>query len=127
MKGKGGSTRLAYRTHETRAGEQDCHVFTIHVPGDLVWFQGHFDQNPVLPAVVQIHEALLTITETWPDLRRLRRITRGKFRRPIQPEDPLTLCIRRGGGKDSASFEYLRGDESCSSATLVFQSVEPGE
>lgn len=123
---EGRPTRLKIKTHEVRAeNNRDIHAFDLHVPSNLSWFQGHFEEHPILPAVVQIYEALSMASTTWPDLGWLRRITRAKFRTPIRPGDDLLLRFTRVHGQETVNFEYLRNKIPCSSATLGFSSVEP--
>lgn len=117
----GETVRLEMGAHVRRDdGEVESHEFELRVPTDLRWFRGHFEDNPVLPAVVQIHEVLRLVTTTWPDLACLRRITRAKFQKPIRPSDALRLRLTRVRGVKKATFEYRRGGKTCSSGALVF-------
>ncbi len=122
MKASGGErVRLEVRAHVRRQeGEIENHEFAVHVPPDLRWFRGHFEGNPVLPAIVQIHEVLRLITSTWPDLAGLRRITHAKFQKPIRPSEALRLRLTRVPGAKTATYEYRREGETCSSGTLEF-------
>ena len=101
-------------------GGVERHEIEIRVPPDLHWFHGHFEGNPVLPAVVQLNEVLRLIRATWPDLDRLRKLTRVKFQSPIRPGDALTLRLCRAPGAQKATFEYSRAGEICSSGRLEF-------
>ena len=106
-------------------GEAETHEFVVDVPDGLRWFQGHFQGNPVLPAVVQTLEVLRLVTATWPDLVGLRRIVRAKFQKPIRPGDSLSLRLTRARGSNKAAFEYRRDQETCSSGTMEFDDA-PG-
>ena len=118
-------TRLTPRAHERHEdGELEVHEFVFKVPSNLRWFQGHFDGNPVLPAMVQLYEVLQLMATTWPDLTGLRRVTRAKFRRPIRPLDSLRLRLERNRGAGKASFAFVRGDEICSSGVFEFAPSE---
>lgn len=115
-------THLAILGHERREeADLEIHEFRATVPADLRWFRGHFDENPVLAAVVQLQEALLLTREKWPDLGSLRRIQRAKFHRRILPSDSLRLRLERAHGAGRARFFFSRGDDKCSSATLIFE------
>ena len=115
----GEPTRLELVSHEGQAGA-DVHEFALHVPPSLRWFRGHFDGNPVLPAVVQVREALFLAAIGWPELAGLRRCTRLKFRRPIRPGDAIQVRLSRVSGRDKIAFEFERRGQSCSSGTLEF-------
>lgn len=115
---------LALGEHERRQdGELEIHELTLWVPPELRWFRGHFPDNPVLPAVVQLQEVLRLTASIWPELIAPRRITNGKFRRPIHPADSLRLRLERAGEAGTVRFTYSRGSETCSSG--VFEFVPP--
>ncbi len=118
-------TRLTPGVHERRDdGELEIHELVLEVPSGLRWFQGHFDGNPVLAAVVQLHEVLRHTATIWPDLTALRRVTGAKFRRPIRPLDSLRLRLERTPGSAKARFTFVRGEETCSSGVLEFGHAE---
>ncbi len=119
------TTRLILGAHERRDdGELEIHELALVVPSSLRWFQGHFDGNPVLAAVVQLREVLWHTTTIWPDLTALRRVTGAKFRRPIRPLDSLRLRLERTRGSAKARFTFVRGNETCSSGVLDFAHSE---
>lgn len=127
-KPRGETTRLAIGAHARRDdGAIEIHEFVFRVPADLRWFKGHFEGNPVLPAMVQLHEVLLLVHGIWPDLIGLRRITRAKFHRRIRPSESLRLLLKRTRGVHKASFAYLRGEEKCSSGVLEFGRPDGGQ
>ena len=95
-------------------------VYDLLVPADLRWVEGHFPEQPILAAVVQVGEALRLVRECWPDMATFRRIKRGKFRRPIFPPDEIRLSLTRRDGASLVSFEYTRDGEACSGGTLEF-------
>lgn len=39
--------------------QEDAIVFDVHVPADLLWYQGHFSGYPVLPAAAQLTQLVL--------------------------------------------------------------------
>ena len=85
----------------------------LHVPADWQYFRGHFDDFPILAGVVQLHEIVLReVHERWSELRRLRRITGLKFRKPIAPGDELALELGahpRAGQGELACAARRRG------------------
>lgn len=38
--------------------QQKCVVLSIRIPENLHYFEGHFDNTPILPGVVQLHWAI---------------------------------------------------------------------
>ena len=112
---------LAIGTHQQFLEDgTEVHQFSVQVPSGLRWFEGHFEDNPVLPAMVQLREVAGLIPEMWPDLSVLSRIVGAKFHRRIRPDDSLSLRLSRLPGTAKASFEFCRHDGVCSSGTLEF-------
>ena len=60
------------------------------------------------------------IAITWPELRRIRRVTKLRFKRPIRPGDDLVLQITRPD-RERVDFDVRCGTERCSSGTLHFE------
>lgn len=111
----------APRGFELRPVEGRPGVFDVRVPANLAYFQGHFDGHAVLPGVVQV-EILVArqIATMWPELARVRRVTRLRFKRPIRPGDDLVLELKRPD-RERVDFDVRRGTEPCSSGTLHFE------
>jgi uncharacterized membrane protein len=95
--------------------------YDVHVPANLAYFQGHFHGDAILPGVVQV-EVLVArqVATTWPELARICRVTRLRFKRPIRPGDDLVLQIHRPE-RERVDFDVRCGAEPCSSGTLHFE------
>ena len=90
---------------------------TAHVPEDLLYFDGHFDELPVLAGVAQL-EALVAVgaARAWPERGHIVRCSRIKFRQMIKPGDTLVLRLER---RDPAiKFTIHRGDELCTQGNI---------
>jgi len=65
----------------------------VEFPGESPWFDGHFPQEPILPGIAQvavIHDLLRKILgENLP----LREVSRVRFKRKINPLDPLVVTV----------------------------------
>ncbi|WP_345797000.1 hypothetical protein [Castellaniella sp. MT123] len=65
----------------------------LHLPDDLFWFQGHFEQCPILPGVAQVDwvldyaQALFGATAFFGGLDQV------KFQSPARPGDTLRLSL----------------------------------
>lgn len=99
--------------------------FAVHVPDDLVYLRGHFDNMPVLPAVVQIHTLVCGLAaDAWPGLpASVARLTQLKFRRLIRPGDSLVLTLRRPTEAPLVSYVLTSGEHVCSQGTLEFNDL----
>ncbi len=71
--------------------DQSCEL-TFRLGDGFTGFRGHFPGHPILPAFVQLMMAecalRLHTAQPWS----LRRVERGKFLRPIGPNEPVTVC-----------------------------------
>jgi 4-coumarate--CoA ligase (photoactive yellow protein activation family) len=122
----------AARPTETRPTElksdvasTTAHTRVVHIPESWSYFEGHFDDFPILPGVVQLTDLVLPgVAARWPQLRRVRRIMALKFRSPILPGDTLDLDLTLAAPR-KVSYSLRRRDETVSSGALEF-AEEPG-
>jgi 3-hydroxymyristoyl/3-hydroxydecanoyl-(acyl carrier protein) dehydratase len=72
------------------------HTFRTTVPADLLYFEGHFEGLPILPAVAQLSRIVMPlIRQEFPDLGAVRKLWRVRFRHPIGPGRTLTVALSR--------------------------------
>lgn len=64
-------------------------VFTF--PADFVAFKGHFPQQQLLPAVIQIELALFVLSKDLKKDVKLKTVKKAKFISPIFPKDTINL------------------------------------
>jgi 3-hydroxymyristoyl/3-hydroxydecanoyl-(acyl carrier protein) dehydratase len=92
----------------------------IEVPADNRWFEGHFPEFAILPGVVQIGWAAHfghSLLKLGPDVMGMEHI---KFKRPILPGAQLILSLKLDAAAGKLRYEYLDGEQSCSSGVLLF-------
>lgn len=65
-------------------------LFDIH--SDFIGFKGHFPTYPILPGIVQVMMAEITISEALQRECTILEIKKGKFVKPIEPEH--TVCAK---------------------------------
>lgn len=99
----------------------DVREVDVRVPRELFYFRGHFPGHPVLPGVAQLERVVLAqISALWPDLGAPRRVTRLKFKQPIEPGDNLRLRLEHDTDRSKVGFDLRRGDEVCATGALLF-------
>lgn len=106
-----------------RAAEGDAEVVRVEarVPDDLAYFEGHFPERPVLPAVAQLNKLVLrAVVAAWPALVSLRRVTKLKFRKPLSPGVVLALRLTRRDAQPRVDFVLEHGGAPCAMGTLEF-------
>jgi 3-hydroxymyristoyl/3-hydroxydecanoyl-(acyl carrier protein) dehydratase len=96
----------------------------LRVAPDLVWFEGHFPDLPVLPGVVQIdwavHFAGLHFGLDAP----VTGVNGLKFQRLIRPGDLLGLRLVWRSARQELEFSYQVDETPCSRGVLVLK--KPG-
>ncbi|MDR2365009.1 MAG: AMP-binding protein [Zoogloeaceae bacterium] len=94
-------------------------LLQLYLDTDLVWFDGHFPELPVLPGVTQIdwavHFARLHFGVDLP----VSRMIGLKFQRLIRPGDTPRLALTWRPGKRELEFAYTLDETRCSRGTLV--------
>ena len=79
---------------------------TLHVEADILDFQGHFPQHPLLPGVTQIDWAIYyghKLLNTYPHFAGMEVI---KFQEPILPGSNITLTLEWFADKHKLHFAY---------------------
>ena len=77
----------AITVQETERGYEMGYVFPPTFPG----FQGHFPQNPILPAIIQLMTVRESIAEHLGRDLLIVKITRAKFHKIITPDIHVTV------------------------------------
>jgi 3-hydroxymyristoyl/3-hydroxydecanoyl-(acyl carrier protein) dehydratase len=92
----------------------------LRVPADLIYLQGHFPDEPVLPGVVQVDWAIELAGERFdlkPDFKAIEGL---KFHRIIKPETVLTLLIEYDAEVGRLRFCYSSGGDIYSQGRVLF-------
>ena len=95
--------------------------FSLMLTAELDYFDGHFENMPILPAVAQLFmvnklaEKYTPINGGFTALRQL------KFKSPITPNDEIKLTISYLRSRGQLTFEYSAMEQLKSKGTLVYQ------
>lgn len=91
----------------------------VRVPEDYAWFEGHFEEYPVLAGAAQLKELILpTVARAFPELGPVESMSRIKFTGRITPGNALSVAVERGARSRSVHFEIRKADEVCSRGIL---------
>ena len=101
--------------------EQENQVtLSIQAPAELLYFQGHFQQAPVLPGVVQINWAIHYAQQYFSMPPHFAGMEAIKFQQIARPEQPLTLELSYNPDKQKLSFSYRSATASHSSGRILW-------
>lgn len=100
----------------------------LHITDDLLAFDGHFPEAPLLPGVVQLDWAITFGRRCFPMMpRRFLRVTQLKFQRPVVPGSLLQLTLQWDAARQALGFVYSSTDGKHASGSLHFGSDDaPG-
>lgn len=109
---------LAQEQHD---GETHLH---LAISGDLVYFNGHFPQTPVLPGVVQVDWAIALGQALLDRPRRFAGMEVLKFQQLVRPGDQLLLTLRFDTDKGKLYFAYSNAGAPCSSGRILLEAID---
>jgi len=100
--------------------EQAQHRLLLDVVPELVFFQGHFPDNPILPGVTQLHWAAQYATNLFGFNDIPYEIKRLKFKSIIQPPTVVELLLERKQ-ENEVQFQLSSSGQIHSTGCLVFE------
>jgi 3-hydroxymyristoyl/3-hydroxydecanoyl-(acyl carrier protein) dehydratase len=83
------------------------------------WFDGHFPGQPILPGIAMIAMAFDAAREKEArqgNSIRLKAVKRVRFKKPVRPDEPFTLTLKREQKESGVSYNFtilLAGEAAC--------------
>ncbi len=83
------------------------------------WFDGHFPGQPILPGIAMIAMAFDAVREKEAlegNCILLKAVKRVRFKKPVRPDEPFTLTIKREQKESGISYNFtilLSGEAAC--------------
>jgi 3-hydroxymyristoyl/3-hydroxydecanoyl-(acyl carrier protein) dehydratase len=95
------------------------HSYRTTLSPESLYFEGHFDEFRLLPAVAQLSCIVMPLVRReHPDLGRVHKLKRARFRRPLEPNATITVTLSRTDLR--VQFEIKLEDTVAASGTLEF-------
>ncbi|WP_369919713.1 AMP-binding protein [Marinomonas polaris] len=95
--------------------------FSFYVPKELIYFDGHFEANPILPGIAQTHWAQHYGREVFAFEGRFNRLEAVKFQSVIFPDSEVTLELEYDPFKGKLTFQYISKKGVHSSGRICFE------
>ena len=103
--------------------EQDKVILHLHLPEDLFYFDGHFDEAPILAGVVQIDWAIAYGKAHFKIPHGFRRIEALKFFKVLMAGDDVKLDLSFDRVTGRLNFQYSGRETMHSSGRIVFEAT----
>jgi acyl-coenzyme A synthetase/AMP-(fatty) acid ligase/3-hydroxymyristoyl/3-hydroxydecanoyl-(acyl carrier protein) dehydratase len=107
---------------ELERGESSVKL-SLTVPADLLYFDGHFDGNPILPGVVQLDWAIARGRDCFAVPPVFRSVSMLKFQQVIQPGATVQLELAWDAAKSTLQFRYLSDAGQHASGRIAFDAA----
>ena len=102
--------------------EQDgVWTLSLHLPPELIHFDGHFPQAPVLPGVLQVGWALALAAPRLGTSMHCREMESLKFQQLLRPCDEVELTLRLDAARGKLHFAYQLAGAHASSGRLCLE------
>ncbi|WP_095156296.1 acyl-CoA synthetase family protein [Pseudomonas sp. Irchel 3E13] len=108
-------------SQEQQGDETHLH---LAISGDLVYFNGHFPQTPVLPGVVQVDWAIALGQALLDRPRHFAGMEVLKFQQLVRPGDRLLLTLRFDAERGKLYFAYSNAGAPCSSGRILLEASD---
>jgi len=81
----------------------------VDVPGDSIWFTGHFPGEPILPGIALLHtvyEAILSKAGDQGKSIKISSLKRIRFTGPVRPGETLLLNLTQEDGPEEILYNF---------------------
>lgn len=97
----------------------------IHIPAELLYFDGHFPGTPILAGVVQLEWAVALGRDYFPLAPDFLRMEAVKFQRILRPNQDITVELDYVAEKSALNFAMKDDTGPYSQGRLIFGSEIP--
>jgi hypothetical protein len=105
--------------YEVVSREGDGACLKVSLPPELIYFQGHFPEQAILPGISQVHMAVLIAAEVLDFAPASAELTRVKFKDIVRPGEVLDLTLAADRARGRLTFRWQRANGNEASAGVV--------
>ncbi|MBX3479396.1 MAG: acyl-CoA synthetase [Caulobacter sp.] len=105
--------------YEVVSREGDTARLKVSLPADLIYFQGHFPEEAILPGISQVHMAVLIGEQTLDFVPASAELNRVKFKDIVRPGEVLDLTLTADRERGRLTFQWLRANGNEASAGVI--------
>ncbi len=98
--------RASFAIPDVTMRDENRAEIAVELRPEMIWFQGHFPGQPVLPGIAQVHMAAQWAEEIWNWRPTGAHLSQLKFRRILRPGDSLRLVLTRDVVRRRLQFAY---------------------
>ncbi len=106
-----------------RESDQDGVILHLHMPEDLFYFDGHFDEAPILAGVVHVDWAVEFAMDHFAIHGDFQRIEALKFFKILMAGAEVTLDLRYDRETGRLKFQYGNAETKYSSGRVIFEAT----
>lgn len=100
--------------------DDDTAILKLIISSQLLWFTGHFPNQPVLPGVVQTHWAGSLACAVFDLSSEFSAMTKVKFKTPVLPGQALCLELVHLSARQQVTYRYYEEETDFSTGTMHF-------
>jgi 3-hydroxymyristoyl/3-hydroxydecanoyl-(acyl carrier protein) dehydratase len=99
--------------------DADVLTFTLRLPPELFWFEGHFPELAILPGVAQVDWVMAFASRVFPQMGTFGGMEVLKFQKPLFPYQWVELRIEWLQEKQRLAFSYQVAQQVASSGKVI--------
>ncbi|WP_299982220.1 hypothetical protein [uncultured Pseudoteredinibacter sp.] len=104
--------------------DPECINLQLNIDPEIVYFDGHFPEQAILPGVTQIfwaeHFARIYLSTVMPPEERFSHLEAVKFQQVIRPNEKIQLQLEFKKDKQKLYFKYFDEEHQFSSGRMVY-------
>jgi 3-hydroxymyristoyl/3-hydroxydecanoyl-(acyl carrier protein) dehydratase len=116
--------KIKYPVIESLSLSDNETLLYLFLPETILYFEGHFPNNPILPGVIQIHWAIEYSKRYFHVNQPFKQLEVVKFQNVIKPNTRLQLKLEHSVLKLRTIFSYFNTQTFFSSGRILWNNIK---